>query len=143
MVALQFSQEQLASQSKDNAEGWLLGTISYFASKDIGLEEWIDYVGKKFAIGWENIENKGAKNIAWWAALGWVSVGASLISFSGDAARAEAELEFPGAEAAELWNIKAPDAHKLNRVFFPIAAQVGLKFDWQSEGQQFKIIFSK
>jgi hypothetical protein len=143
METIEFSPEELGNYGRGNAEGWLLGTISYFTSKGGGLEEWIDYVGRFHAQGWENIEDKSPKNITREAALNWVSCGAKLISFDGDDSLAEAVFEFAVDEAAEWWKISTEDAQKVNRVFFPIAKQVGLKFDWKSEGKQFRIIFSK
>jgi len=143
METLEFSQEDLGNYGRSNAEGWLLGSVSYFTSKGSGLEEWIDYVGKFHALGWEEIEDKSPKNIAKEAAKNWVSCGAKLISFDGDNSRAEAVLEFAVDETAEWWKISTQDAQKFNRVFFPIAKQVGLKFDWKSEGKQFRIIFTK
>jgi hypothetical protein len=140
---LDFTQEEIGNYGRGNAEGWLLGTISYFTSKGSGLEEWIDYVGKFHAQGWEAIEDKSPKNITREAALNWVSCGAKLISFGGDDTRAEAVLEFAVDETADWWKISTKDAQKLNRVFISIAGQVGLQFEWKSEGKRFRIIFSK
>ena len=143
METLEFTQEEIGDCGRGNAKGWLLGTVSYFVSKGSGLEEWIDYVGKLHALGWENTEDKGAKNITKLAVLNWVSCGAKLISFMGDDAHAEAVLEFPGNEAEKFWGISATDAQKLNRVFISIAKQVNLHFDWKSEGKHFRIRFTK
>ena len=143
MDQVEFTKDEISNHSMGNASGHLLGTISFLNSKGASVEEWIEYVGKQHAEGWGELKGKSALEVLREAALTWISCGATLVSLSGDDARAEAVLAWPPEDDAKFYGITTRDGHKLNHVFLPIAQKVGLDFSWESEGKQFRITFSR
>lgn len=138
---LEFTPEQINNQGCLNAESLWLTTTAFFIEKGSGLEDWVDYVGTHYASSWEELKGKSSFKVLKGAVLNWVSCGAKLVSSSGDEQRAEAVLEFPQDNPQETLKIDYQDAHRLNRVFIPIANFVGLNFEYHSEGKLFRIVF--
>ena len=143
MTQEEFTMEQICEYAKDNAEGIILATISYLNSKGVDTDEWIAHVGEKFAPGWDSMKDENVLEVGREAALNWISCGANLVSLSGDDTYAEAILEWPSEDSVTYFGISEDDGHKINNVFIPITKYLGLNFTWKSEGNQFKILFSK
>jgi hypothetical protein len=138
---MEFTPEEIGSYGCNNAEGLWLTTVAYFVKKGSGLEDWLDYVGASYAPGWSGMKGKSPSEVLRVAALNYVSCGAKLISSSGDEQRAEAVLEFPQYDPEEEYKISYADAHTANRIFTHISREVGLNFEYHSEGPRFRIAF--
>ena len=143
MTLPKFTPEEIAVQSLANAEGVFLSTISFIKSKGYDLAEWTKHVGDQYAESWDSLENNDVAKIAQSAALNWISCGAELVAFVGDESSAEAVFRWPSDENIEFYGVSKSDAHKINNVFIPIAKKVGVKFSWDSDGEQFTLRFSK
>jgi hypothetical protein len=140
---LEFTPEEIGRYGCENAEGLWLTTVAYFVKKGSGLVDWVDYVGANYALGWSGLKGKVPLEVLRVAVLNWISCGAKLISSSGDEQRAEAVMEFPKFDPQEEYQISYQDTHTVNRVFIHIARNVGLNFEYHSEGPRFKIVFYK
>ena len=142
-MTMDFSPEQISNYGCANAEGLWLTTVAYFVEKGSGLQDWLDFVGASYALRWEDMKGKSPVEVIRDAALNWVSCGAKLISSSGDEQRAEMVLEFPQYDPEGEYKISYQDAHTINRIFTPIARQVGLKVEYHSEAPRFRMVFYK
>ncbi len=143
MTKVKFTRKEIFDHAVANAGGLWYTTFLYMKSKGLSVEDWIDFVGKNYAPGWEEMKGKGALEVAHGAAANWVSCGAKLISLDGDETRAEAVLEWVSEEDTKPDGITVQEVQQINRVFFPITQFVGLKFSWKNEGKQFRLVFFK
>jgi len=53
---MEFTVDEINHQSRENAESLWLTTVAYFIEKGSGLENWVDYVGASYALGWEELK---------------------------------------------------------------------------------------
>ena len=95
----EFSSEELLSQAQGNATALALAAIAYLKDRNLPAEEFFEFVGERFAPGWEELRGRGTKDVARTAALNMVSVGGSLQSLSGDD---RAEVLIAGWPASEV-----------------------------------------
>ncbi len=139
-----FTTEQVLEQAQGNANAVALGTIAYLKDHHMSLDDWSAWLGQRFAPSWESLKGYGAKETTRMAAFNLVSFGGTLRSLSGDESRAEAVIEgWPSAEWLELFHMTQADADAMWEALEPIGAYLGLRFQWQREGNAVKITFSR
>ena len=138
-----FTTEQVMQQAQGNANAVLLGTIAYLKDRHQSPDDWSASLGQRFAPSWESLKGHGAKEVARMAALNLASFGGTLRSLSGDESKAEAVIEgWPSSEWLEAFHITQSDADAMWGAFGPIGSALGLRFQWQREGDAVKITFS-
>ncbi len=72
-----------------------------------------------------------------------VSGGATDVALSGDEQRAEVTVRWPSDEHLAFANIAREEVASFLRIFAPIAARLGLRYDQMQEGDRTKITFSR
>ncbi len=139
-----FTTEQLFQHAQLNATAVMLLTIAYLQEQRLPVEQWVAFVGQRFAPGWEPLREQGVRDLARTAALNVVSVGGRLVSLSGDAAQAEAVVTgWPAQELLDYVKLSQADADAFYRVFEAIAAHLGYRFTWQRDGEHVRLTFSR
>jgi hypothetical protein len=86
----EFSNDEVLQQAKANAQALFLVALAYIAEKGLSLDDFWTFVGQKPTLGWDSLRGMGARVAMRTFALNMVSVGGTLESLSGNAARAEA-----------------------------------------------------
>src|SRR5215212_10650092 len=72
----EFTTDELLSHAQGNATAFALATIAYLKERDLAVDDYIRFFGRKFAPGWEELRTEPALAVARTAALNAVSVGA-------------------------------------------------------------------
>ena len=139
-----FTSEQLMSQAQGNATFIGLATIAYLRENNLDINEYSLSVGQRFAPGWMAMQDRGARDIAQIAALNMVSVGGTLESFSGDGSQAEVVISgWPAAEALAFFKLEYDVFESFWNIFQPIAEALGFQYNWQREGDEVTMTFSR
>lgn len=139
-----FTLEQIAKQAQENATALTLATIAYLRDHDLAVDEYVAYVGRRFAGGWAEMEGRPTKDIAQMAALNMVSVGGTLQSLSGDDSQAQAVvLGWPSADWRTFFTLDQADIDPIWNMFRPIAESLGLQYEWTRQGDEVTMTFSR
>src|ERR687893_2293752 len=88
-ASTEFSPEEVSSQAQGNATALALTALAYLKERGLDLDEYVAFHGRRFAPVWEELRGRPVVEAARLAALNAVSLGATLISLSGDDRRAE------------------------------------------------------
>lgn len=140
----EFSKDDVLGQAKANGQALFLVTIGYIKEKGLPIDEFWRFVGEKFTLGWDSLQGKGARVAMRMFALNMVSVGGTLESLSGNEARAEAIISgWPSADLANAFGVSRDDADRGYAIFQPIAAVLGLRYEWRREGDRVTLILSR
>ena len=144
MAQLEFTSEELYEQAQGNVTAFILTTIAYFKESGQKPDEWITFVGDRFAPGWQSLKDQGAKAALQALALNFLSGGAHLQSFSGDETGAEAVLvDWPPTDILEMLGLNQHDVDAFYEIFKPIATLLGLSYTWHRKGNQVTFTFAR
>ena len=144
MTELTFATEQLYEQAQGNLTSFILGTIAYLKEQSRAPEEWVTFIGNRFAPSWESVKDQGAKAAMQLVVLNYLSAGGSLHSLTGDDAKAEAVIaDWPAADTLELLGLALQDVDPFHAIFNPIAAYLNLRYEWHRAGNQVTFRFSR
>src|SRR4029079_8557999 len=140
-----FSAEEICAQAQENVAALLLATMAYLREHGEAGDDWIGFLGRTFAPGWEYMRGRSALDIARAAARNHVSGGGQLVSLQGDQDRAEAVIVWPGPDMLGFAGVSRYDINRIHNIFYPIAEYLGLHYSWQEEreGEQVRIAFSR
>ena len=72
-----FTTEELFSQAKGNATAFVLTTIAYLKERDLAVEDFVEFFGRQFAPGWDELRTEPVAAVAQTVARNAVSVGAT------------------------------------------------------------------
>src|SRR5215207_6001705 len=140
----EFTTEEVMSQAQGNATAFALASIAYAKEHDLAVEEYVAFVGQKFAPGWEELRGQSLREVARMAALNWVSVGGGLSSLSGDDERAEVVIAgWPREEELSELGITQADSEPLWNIFEPIMEYLGIRYSWQRQDGEVRMIFER
>ena len=142
MAELGYSSERIGEQGTGNAMAAILTTLLYLKEHHQSVEEWVAFLGRSYAPGWENLRGKGAKAFARMAALNFVSVGANLLSLAGNETHAELTATWPSQEWLDFVGVSKGDSDAFCGVFGPIAEHLGLHYEWHRDGEQIRLKFT-
>jgi hypothetical protein len=139
-----FTTEQILNHAQGNANAVALGVIAYLKDHHQSPGDFFAWLGQQITPNWESFKGHGAKEFARLAALNLVSFGGKLRSLSGDESRAEAVIEgWPSTEWLALLHITQSDTDSARGAFESIGTYLGLRFQWQREGDAIKITVSR
>ena len=137
MSVLEFTSEQVSQQAQGNLNAFILGTNAYLKGQDQTSQEWVMFLGKRFAPLWEEVKGQGARAAMEATVLNFVSAGGTVQAFEGDEIRAEAIIgDWPAAELLGLLGLTLEDVDPFYEIFTPVAAYLNLRFAWHREGNQ-------
>ena len=139
-----FPTDEVLERAFGNINALILITMTYFKEQGQSPRDWIAFVGQRFAPGWEDRRDMGAKEVARQAALNTATGGADLRSLSGDAHRGEAVVTYKlSDEMIQAFGTSQDEADAFLDVFSPIAQQLGMTFSRERQGDEVTLIFSK
>ena len=84
-----FTTEDLLSQARGNAAAFVLTTIAYLKERGLAVEEYVEFFGRQFTPGWDELRAQTVGDVARAVTKNAVSVGCTLGSFSEDDTRVE------------------------------------------------------
>jgi hypothetical protein len=140
----QFDAALVAQYARNNALGFSLLTVAYLTEHGLSVEDWAGWMGRRFAgpeTNWE--PGMGAASMAREAALELVSSNARLIDFSGDGESSEVRVEWPSGESLSNAGLEREDIDAFWQIWHPLAASVGLEFDFTRDGEVTTLRFTK
>lgn len=143
-TSAEFMPEELLSQAQGNATALALTTIAYLKERNLPVDEYFEFVGRRFAPGWEELRGQPVADVARAAALNMVSVGGSLRSLAGDDARAEVLIaEWPEDELSSALQLGRSDSEAVWNIFEPIMEYLGIRYAWQHQDDAVKMTFER
>lgn len=140
----EFSSEEISSQAQGNATALALTALAYLKERGLDLDEYVAFHGRRFAPLWEELRGRPVVEVARLAALNAVSLGATLISLSGDDRRAEVLVAgWPDEEFLDLLQLSREDAQRQLDAFGPITEHLGIRYGWRREGDAVRMTFKR
>jgi len=142
--AAEFTTEELLSYARGNATAFALATIAYLKERDLAVDDYVRFFGRKFAPGWEELRTESALAVARTAALNAVSVGGELRSLSGDEERAEVLIEgWPDEEISGVLGLERSEGEAMWDSFEPIMEHLDIGYSWQREDGAVRLTFER
>lgn len=139
-----FTDDELRSQAQGNATAAGLALLVYAREHGETPESAARWLGTLFAPGWEEVRGQGARQAAQWAALNTVSLGATVRAFAGDEGRADVTVAgWPGDEALGFFGVSQDEADAMFSVFASVADHLGLRYQWQRQGDAVTMTFEQ
>jgi hypothetical protein len=140
----EFSPEEVSSQAQGNATALALTALAYLKERGLDLDEYVAFHGRRFAPLWGELRGRPVVEVARLAALNAVSLGATLISLSGDDRRAEVLVAgWPDEEFLDLLQLSREDAQRQLDAFGPITEHLGIRYGWRREGDAVRMTFKR
>jgi hypothetical protein len=146
MSPVDFSEAEIAEQSRTNALGLFLGTVAVLQDGGQSVAAWARALGERFAPSWDAARDAGAYTAARWAALNMVTGGAEIRSLEGDADTAEVTFVFPGGEAIEFADqlgISDASLGESMEIWQPIMSHMNLRAEVRQEGAVRRLVVSR
>jgi len=138
----QFTQEEVLEMAQGNATAFVLTAIAHLKELGLDPDEYVAFFGRKAAPRWEGLRGRPVSEVARAAALNPVSVGATLLSLSGDDTHAEVLLsEWPDREFLGELQLTQSDGDRVLDAFKPIMEYLGIRYSWQREGEAVRLSF--
>ena len=137
--------EDLWAKAKGNATAFVLTTFSFLEERGMAVEDFVDFFGRQFAPGWDELRDQPVVNLARSVASNAVSVGCTLGPLSGD--ETHAELLITGwPEAEELSSVLGLDPHAGDAMwdgFYPIMERLGIHYAWRREDGTVRLTYER
>ena len=138
----QFTQEEVLSLAQGNATALVLTAFAYLKERGLDPDEYVAFFGRQVAPGWEEMRGRRVVDVARTAALNPVSIGATLLSLSGDDAHAEVLVAgWPDEAFLRELQLTQSDSDRLLKAFEPIMEYLGIRYAWQREGEAVRMTF--
>jgi hypothetical protein len=139
-----FTQEEVLEMAQGNATAFILTAFAYLKERGLDPDEYVAFFGRQVAPGWEDMRGRPVAEVARVAALNPVSVGATLLSLSGDDTHAEVLLAgWPDDEFMSALRLTQSDSDRLLNAFEPIMEYLGIRYAWQREGEAVRLSFDR
>jgi hypothetical protein len=139
-----FTQEEVLEMAQGNATAFILTAFAYLKERGLDPDEYVAFFGRQVAPGWEDMRGRPVAEVARVAALNPVSVGATLLSLSGDDTHAEVLLAgWPDEEFMSELRLTQSDSDRLLNAFEPIMEYLGIRYGWQREGEAVRLSFDR
>jgi len=141
----EFTTEELLSQARGNATAFVLTTIAYLKERGLAVEDFVEFFGRQFAPGWDELRAQPVVDVARAVASNAISVGCTLGSLSGDEARAEVLITgWPDAEEiSRVLGSEQSDRDAMWDSFNPIMERLGIRYVWRREDGAVRLIYER
>jgi hypothetical protein len=138
----QFTQEEILSLAQGNATALVLSAFAFMKERGLDPDEYVAFFGRQVVSGWEEMRGRPLVDVARAAALNPVSMGATVLSLSGDDTRAEVVVAgWPDEEFLSELQLTQSDGDRLLKAFDPIMEYLGIRYAWQREGEAVRMTF--
>lgn len=132
MTPLNFTKEKISAQSMSNLTSYIILTIAYLKENNLSVEDWLNFIGKKFIDTWIKSENLSLLEIAQAIVLNNLSGGTELVSFTEDESKIEIILDpILSKQQADFYGISWEESQLVHNVLNPVCEHLGLKYTWQ------------
>jgi hypothetical protein len=112
--------EKLQLTAADNFNSLLLVTLEYLNQHQLSIQDYVDYVGKRFASQWGL--NKTPLQVAEGLAINFISVGAKVVELAGDENQSYFVMTgWPPADVFLRYSGKEAEADEFVEICRPIA----------------------
>lgn len=129
-----YTAEELLEQAQMNAQATIMATALFLHQKGVSLDEWASFLGKTFALAWDDSKHWEAGEFMDAMLTNLRSLGATVVSAELGIDRAEAVTTgFPDLELSELFSIDPVLSARFNDVSRVLASKVGLTWEWKRE----------
>ncbi len=141
--AAEFTPEQITEHAQGNLTAFILTTFAYLKDRGLSTEEFVRYVGQRFAPSWDEVKDHPLPEITRIAALNIVSSGARLRSISGDDTHAEAVVSgWPSEESRSAFGLTMEDLDPFWNIYQPVADYLRLKYSWERQDDAITLRFT-
>jgi len=128
------TKEELCRAAHGNLVALILVANQFMKEQSLKADDFWNFVGRKFARGWVEIDRGDLPEIALRITRNMASCGAELQTFLGN--DQEAQLKFTGWPpewAVNFWESSPQEAARMCEVFRPITKSLGYAYDWKLE----------
>ena len=130
----EYTAEELLEQAQLDAQATIMATALFLHQKGISLDEWTSFLGKTFALAWNDSDSWEAGEFMDAMLTNQRALGATVVSAQLGIDHAEAVTTgFPDPELSELFSIDPALTVRYNDAAKALAAKVGLTWEWKRE----------
>jgi len=131
-----FPPERVAEQSRRLAQALILNTLALLKERHLSATEWFSAGRQKYAAEWEDTRGAGAYNLLRAIAMNATAVGATVVSFSGDAADATLTItDWPDPWFLTKLDLTIVDTDPFWEALRTMIEYLGFHYQWQREHQ--------
>jgi hypothetical protein len=139
-----FTPKQITEMAQENANAFALASVAFLRERDISIDEFATYIGRCFAPGWEEMRGKTAREVAHLTALNMASVGAEVLSLTGDGSQAHLVIaDWPSKDFCEFFSLSQSDVDPIWNLYEPVARYLDFNYTWKRRGDEVTMIFSR
>lgn len=144
MTEQEFSQTELLENAQGNLQAFIVTGVAYLKQQGGTVEEWVTFIGSKFAPSWEEMRGKGAREVAQHVALNALATGGQLESLSGDESQAKVTVSnWLQDDFLELAGTSRSDLDPFWSIFRPITDHLGFDYEYESQGNSVTLTLRK
>ncbi|MFW5941885.1 MAG: hypothetical protein ACOCXI_08795 [Chloroflexota bacterium] len=123
----EFPVEKRLEQARRNWNALFFGIVKYLREHGQSPEEFVQWLGERFAPGWEEMRGN-LEEIAYYAALNPVSLGAELTRY--DLGEQDATIQ----TTTEHLDASEEDIALIGQIYGPIMDYLDVEHEWEREG---------
>lgn len=139
-----FTVEELLEQAQSNAQGTFIATASYLQARGLPVDEWAEGVGQIFVGGWDTSRAWDAAEFMDAMLTNFRAVGAEVIQTRLAPDRSEATISgWPDPDLCAVFGVDPNLAARFHGVATPIAAALGLDWEWHQDGGETRLITTR
>ena len=129
-----FTTDELLYQAQGNLMGIMLSLITFLQEHNIPLDEFTEYLGKKFAPGWQQ---PSIKEIALGMARNHAAFGQEIYTLSHTGSEATIIMSsLPDEATLQYFNVTQKDADSVWHTMEVIAHHLGCDYQYKHEGER-------
>jgi hypothetical protein len=131
-----FPPERVAEQSRRLAQALIMNTLALLKERHFSATEWFSAGRQKYAAEWEDARGAGAHNLLSAIAMNATAVGATVVSFTGDAADATLTITgWPDPWFLTKLDLTIADTDPFWEALRTMIEYLGFGYQWQREDQ--------
>jgi hypothetical protein len=131
-----FPPERVAEQSRRLAQALIMNTLALLKEQHLSATEWFSAGRQKYAAEWEDARGAGAYNLLSAIALNATAIGATLVSFAGDAKDATLKITgWPDPWFLTKLDLTIADTDPFWEALRTMIEYLGFHYQWQRENQ--------
>ena len=139
-----YTAEELLEQAQGNAQGTVIVTVAYLQAKGLSVDDWADGVGRIFVRGWDTSRAWDAAEFLDAMLTNFQATGAEVVSTQFDPDRSEATISgWPDPDLCAVFGVDPSLAARFHGVAAPIAAALGLSWEWHRDGEETRLVTTR
>lgn len=139
-----YTTEELLEQAQSNAQGTFIVTASFLQARGLSVDEWAEGVGQIFVRGWDTSRAWDAAEFMDAMLTNFRAVGAEVVQTRFDPERSEATISgWPDPDLCAVFGVDPNLAARFHGVATPIAAALGLDWEWHRDGEETRLLATR